>query len=247
MIKLEICAYDLQSCLIAERAGAHRIELCSSQPEGGVTPSYAKVALAKQRVGIPIFPIIRPRSGDFVYSELELEEMLEDIKRFAELGVEGFVTGVLTPLGELDRVANQLLIDAAGGRPVTLHRVFDMSRCLEESLELAIELGFSRVLTSGGYQKATEGADVIARLVRQAKDRIIIMAGSGVSPNNAAQLVKSTGVRELHGSLQYSKPSTMVFKNDRISMGGVCDVDEFTIRETDPEKVRKLLQAVEGL
>lgn len=241
MILLENCANSVQSCVEAERGGAHRIEFCAGLPEGGTTPSFGALKVALQEVRIPIFPIIRPRSGDFIYTDLEVRQMLSDIYAFRELGVAGFVFGALTPDGTLDCEVNQKLLRAAEGVPVTLHRAFDMTRDMENALEQAIDLGFSRILTSGGQNTALEGSDAIRKLVHKAGNRIIIMAGSGITPDNALDLVSLTGVTEVHGTLQSTIKSPSVFYNPNASMQSRSDVHSYDYPETDSIKVRTLL------
>ncbi len=241
MILLENCANSVQSCIEAERGGAHRIEFCAGLPEGGTTPSFGALKVALQEVRIPIFPIIRPRSGDFIYTDLEVRQMLSDIYAFRELGVAGFVFGALTPDGTLDYEVNRKLLRAAEGVPVTLHRAFDMTRDMGSALEQAIDLGFSRILTSGGQNTAIEGSDVIRKLVQKANNRIIIMAGSGITPDNALDLVSQTGVTEVHGTLQSIIKSPSVFHNPNASMQSRSDVHSYDYPETDSIKVRTLL------
>lgn len=241
-ILFENCAGSVASCVAAEKGGAGRIELCSALTEGGTTPSYGLFKLAKQNVSIPIFPIIRPRSGDFLYSDLELREMEEDIIALGKLGADGFATGVLTADGKLDIEANRRLIRAAGGKPVTLHRAIDRTRDMLEAVEDAIELGFSRILTSGGMPTAPEGVEMISKMVAKANGRIIIMAGCGVRPENGKWLVEQTGVTELHGTFQGEVSSLMNFKNAAIQSASLV-VDEWSYQVTDSDKVKALLSS----
>lgn len=210
-ILIENCAGDLPSCLEAERGGASRIELCAALPEGGTTPSYGTVARAVQICRIPILPIIRPRAGDFLYTSDEAEVMIEDMRALRQLGVAGFSLGALTAEGELDEELCHRLIEEAQGLPVTLHRAFDRARDLEETLEVAIRLGFACILTSGGAPTAPEGVAQIRRLVDQADGRIRIMAGSGITAQNAPQIVEETGVSAIHGTFARQRQSEMSY------------------------------------
>lgn len=241
MVLLEVCANSIASCIAAEKGGAGRIELCAALGEGGVTPSPGMVMGALDAVSIPVFPIIRPRGGDFLYSDLEVQQMLTDIRYYRDLGVQGFVVGALSADGRLDQEICRALIQSADGLPVTLHRAFDMSLDLSSSLEVAIDLGFSRILTSGGKQTAEDGISVLKRLVHQAENRIEVMAGSGVCVENARRIAIETGVRELHGSFQSMSPSGMKYHNPSISMGGSDVADEYQYPMTDVEKVRAVV------
>lgn len=242
MVLLEVCANSIASCIAAEEGGAGRIELCAALGEGGITPSPGMVKGALESVDIPVFPIIRPRGGDFLYSDLEVEQMLADIRYLRDLGVHGFVVGALSADGQLNKEICRALIEAADGLPVTLHRAFDMSLDLSSTLEVAIDLGFSRILTSGGKQTAEEGIPIIRSLVHQANARIEVMAGSGVCVENAQKIANETGVSELHGSFQSMIPSYMAYHNTNISMGGSDLADEYQYPMTDVEKVRAVIR-----
>ena len=242
MIELEVCAASVRSCIAAQRGGAHRIELSAGLSDGGLTPSYSFAEIALENCDLPIYPIIRPRGGDFLYDEYELRQMEYDIEYFYELGVAGFVFGVLTPRGELDLLANARLLDAADGKPCTLHRAFDMVRNPMKSLDEAIRLGFSRILTSGGAASALAGVDQIRELVGAAGDRITIMAGSGIRPENALEVVTRSGVGALHGTLRSTYDSAMVYRNPRVGMGGEGTEKEYLLEATDETKVRSLIE-----
>lgn len=247
MIKVEVCAGSVASSVAAMRAGADRIELCSALSEGGTTPSIGMVKGVLQAVSIPVFPIIRPRGGDFLYGEQEVEVMLEDIHAFRHLGVQGFSLGCLTREGRLDRVLNTRLIEACGGLPVTLHRAFDRTANLLEELEVAIDLGFSRILTSGGAISAPRGSELLARLVTQAGDRIIIMAGAGVRPDNATKLVQECGVRELHGTFSQLIKSEMNYRTPHFPENYSEEVGEYDYRESSEGVIHSLIQSIKGL
>jgi copper homeostasis protein len=185
---VEICAFSLESCLIAQRAGANRIELCGGMFEGGTTPSAGLIRMATQSIKIPIYVMIRPRGGDFCYSETEFEVMKTDILLAKNLGTNGLVFGILNPDGTVDSGRNKELIELAKPLGVTFHRAFDVSREPFEALESIIECGFERILTSGQKNTAIEGKGLLAELVKKANHRIEIMAGSGVNAQNAVEL-----------------------------------------------------------
>lgn len=195
---LEVCVDDPQGLSAAVSGGADRIELCSALALGGLTPSPGLIAAAAE-LAVPVFAMIRPRPGGFVYSHEELAVAKADIAAVRNAGLAGIVLGVTHPDGRLDRDAIAGLRDAAGDLPMVLHRAFDLSPDLLEGLETAIELGFCRILTSGGAPSAIEGAENIARLAGQARGRITILAGGGVDAGNAARLLRA-GADELHGS-----------------------------------------------
>ncbi len=199
MIK-EVCCASLEAVHHAAATGKQRVELCAALEVGGVTPSVGFVAQAL-RVGIPVNVLVRLRSGNFVYDELEVEAMCADIRQFAAMGVNGVVVGALTPSGDVDLRAMRRMIEAADGRvQITFHRAFDECRSACESLEQLISLGCHRVLTSGQAPTAPEGATLLRQLVEQAGDRIVVLAGSGVTPQNCEKLALDTGVSEMHGS-----------------------------------------------
>lgn len=218
MVLIEVCADSLVSCVEAHYGGAQRIELCSSLKEGGLTPSMGLLKQSLSAVDLLINPMIRCRGGDFLYSSIEIEQMLVDLYYLKKEGAHGFVYGALSEHGILDYDSCKAIIKAAHPLPVTLHRAFDMSRDLFETLECAIDLGFKRILTSGGKQTAEKGIPIIRDLTHKAKSYISIMAGSGISLHNAHKIVEETSVKEIHGSFQKQIKSNMLFKNKEISM-----------------------------
>lgn len=241
-ITLEICANSIASCIEAERGGASRVELCAGIPEGGTTPSIGMVACALESVSVPIFPIIRPRGGDFLYSKEEIDTMEYDIRMSVDLGVPGVVIGALTTEGRIDKEVCTRLIEAAQGRQVTLHRAFDMTRDLDEALEDAITLGFDRILTSGGAPTAYEGLATIRHLVDKSAGRISIMPGCGIGVSNIAQIALESGANEFHGSLRTGIPSRMLYRNPRVSMGGTVTIDEYSTMQTDAKIVAEVVR-----
>lgn len=240
MINMEVCANSLQSALAAQEGGAIRVELCDNLPEGGTTPSYAQIALAKKLLNIQVYPIIRPRGGDFLYSDLEFELMKEDIKVCRELKCEGVVIGILKADGSVDKERCRELIALAGEMSVTFHRAFDMSSDLFKALEDVIELGCVRILSSGGESSALKGAVVLQKLISQARNRISIMPGAGIAVHNIEELIRLTGAKEFHASAKSSIASKMQFRNPRLNMG--TEADEFSYDLTSSATVQQLIQ-----
>lgn len=219
----EICANSVESCIAAEKGGAHRVELCAGIPEGGTTPSYGMIRNARESISIALNVIIRPRGGDFLYSEAELREMVYDIEKAKELGADGLVFGCLDPEGNVDIEAMKRLMKAAGDTPVTFHRAFDHCRDPFKALEDIISLGCVRILTSGCRPTAHEGAGTLAELVKRAGDRIIIMPGCGIRENNIAETARLSGAREFHFSAREPVESGMIFRNPEVAMGSEDD------------------------
>lgn len=241
--KLEICANSVLSSIEAQKGGAYRVELCAAIPEGGTTPSYGDIALAKELLQIQLHVIIRPRCGDFLYSELEHKIMLKDIEMCHKLGIDGIVIGCLTPQGDVDMQRNRELINAAGNMNVTFHRAFDMCRDPFESLENIISLGCERILTSGQQPKAEQGTDLLKKLVEQAGERIIIMPGSGIHEDNIRMIAKATGAKEFHLSARERITSRMRYRNPDVAMGGTAIViDEYAQDVTNAQKVANTLK-----
>ena len=202
MTLVEAAVETLEEALAAKRAGADRIELCANLGVGGTTPSAGLIASVVQQVNHPVFVMIRPRSGDFVYAADEIDAMIEDIDRARPLGIAGIVTGALRSDGSVDVESMRRLMSPAAGLPVTFHRAFDVVANRTEALEQVIDLGASRVLTSGGAATALEGAVGIAMLVDQAGERVSIVAGGKIREQNARDVIARTGVREVHARLE---------------------------------------------
>lgn len=236
-IKIEVCLESVQSILEAEKGGADRVEFCSDLFEGGLTPTLGAFRIARKYTKIPMNVMIRPRGGDFCYSDLEFETMLEDVKLFKSEGANAIVFGILTSDGEIDMERSRLLIEAARPLPVTFHRAFDMTRDGFASLEKLIELGVERVLTSGLEPTVPEGADMLSELVKRAGDRIIVMPGCGISERNFAKMKKIIGAKEYHVFLPSEIPSAMQYHPDHIYMGGVLRQSEFTLSQTNASRV----------
>ena len=202
MTLVEAAVETIEEALAAKRAGADRIELCANLGVGGTTPSAGLIASVVQQVGHPVFVMIRPRGGDFVYAADEIDAMIEDIDRARPLGIAGIVTGALRSDGSIDVESMRLLMSPAAGLPVTFHRAFDVVANRTEAIEQVIGLGASRVLTSGGAATALEGAVAIAMLVDQAGERVSIVAGGKIREQNARDVIARTGVREVHARLE---------------------------------------------
>ncbi len=240
--KIEICANSVASCLEAQKGGAYRVELCAGIPEGGTTPSYGEIAVARELLNIKLNIIIRPRGGDFLYSDVEHKTMLHDIKIAKKLGVDGVVIGCLKADGTIDMERNRELIAAAEGMSVTFHRAFDMCKNPFESLEQIIALGCDRLLTSGQQPTAIEGISLLSQLVEKAGDRIIIMPGSGVNEDNIAILADKTKAKEFHFSAREPIDSKMEYRNPDLKMGGaVVEIDEFVNNVTAADKVKRTI------
>lgn len=201
MTLVEAAVETLDSALAAERAGADRIELCDNLGEGGTTPDGELVAAIVERVRLPVFVLIRPRAGDFVYSESEFDAMTRDIELTRAVGIAGIVTGALDASGRVDVKRTRSLVKAAGGLSVTFHRAIDSATDLPAALDDAIDAGVNRVLTSGGAPTAREGVKVIAALVLQARERVSIIAGGGIREHTVREVIARTGAREVHGRL----------------------------------------------
>ena len=246
-VSLEVCANSVTSAIAAQQGGAIRVELCENLPEGGTTPSFGQLILARKHLHIKLFVLIRPRAGDFLYTDLEFEIMQADVRNCIEAGCDGVVIGMLNADGSIDKPRCTELVRLAKqwGLGVTFHRAFDMCADQYQALEDIIEMGCDRILTSGGKSTAMEGASTLAHLVEKAAGRIIIMPGSGVSEKNVADLVHFTGVTEVHSSARSKVTSDMQYKNDHILMSDGFG-DEYSIDVTDVERVKAILAAANG-
>lgn len=237
---IEICLEDAQSVIAAEAGGADRVELCSDLFEGGLSPSIGSVRVAKKHTTIPINAMVRPRGGDFCYSDIEFEVMKEEVKAFKAEGVNAIVFGILTPEGEIDMKRSREIIELARPLPVTFHRAFDMTRDPFRSLENLIELGVERVLSSGQEATVFEGAELLSELVKVAGDRIIIMPGCGISERNFGKIQNIIKAREYHVFLPEEYKSEMQFHPGHIYMGGLLRQSEFTIAHTSEDRVKSI-------
>ncbi len=231
---LEVCAGDIESVYAAARGGAERVELCCALSEGGLTPSLGMIEEALKAEGIKVNVLIRPRSGDFVYSDEEIQVMVCDIEMCRKIGVNGVVFGALTPDGDIDIAACQKMAEAADGLHMTFHRAFDMCRDPQKATEKIIELGCDRILTSGQAASALSGADLIGKLQKEFPSIVFIAAG-GVSPENVKEILEKAGVKEVHASAKTAIGSSMRFRRDGVSMGK-ADADEYS-RQSTSEKL----------
>lgn len=236
--RFEVCANGVESCLAAQEGGADRVELCAGIPEGGTTPSYGEMLVARRVLkSTRLHVIIRPRGGDFLYTPLELERMEADIEVARNIGADGVVFGCLRKDGSLDMEANRRLMACSQGMSVTFHRAFDRCRDPYEALEQLVELGFDRILTSGQQPRAIDGAPLLRELREKAAGRIILLAGCGVNEDNIAELHQQTGIREYHFSAREKFKSAMEFSNPDVFMGDP-EADEDSLPYTTARRVR---------
>lgn len=240
--KLEVCVDSIQSCLAAGQAGADRIELCDNLYEGGTTPSYGMIQLARKELQLKIHVLIRPRGGDFLYSDLEFEIMKKDIEIAKKLKVDGVVIGILKSDGSVDVNRTKVLVDLARPLSVTFHRAYDMSRDPFQSLEEVIDTSADRLLTSGMMNEAPEGAKLIANLVKKAGDRICIMPGAGINKDNIRDMIAITGAREYHLTGASLEESKMHYRNPKVFMGGLSEIPEFERFVTDEKRITSVMK-----
>lgn len=240
--KFEICANSVESCWAAQEGGADRVELCAGIPEGGTTPSYGEIKVARRLLtSIRLHIIIRPRGGDFLYSPLEIERMEEDIRMCRELGADGVVFGCLKADGSVDMEQNRRLMECAKGMSVTFHRAFDRTTDPFQAMEDIIDLGCNRILTSGQQPKAIEGTTLLAKLKEKADGRITLLAGSGVTEDNIRQIYEETGIHEYHFSARISVKSNMKNMCSNIYMGAK-GADEENILVTSKTRVEATIK-----
>lgn len=243
---LEVCVDSVEGCLAARAGGADRVELCASLVEGGTSPSGGMLAAARGASPIPMMVMIRPRGGDFLYSEHEFQAMREDIAGARAVGARGVVLGILRPDGTVDEERTRELVDRARPLEVCFHRAFDMTRDPFEALETLVKVGVERVLTSGQEKTAVDGLERIAELVRAAAGRIAVMPGGGVREENIRHVIDATGAREVHVSARGPLSSTMLFRNPRCTMSSNAPTGEYERSITDVERVRRCVEALRG-
>lgn len=239
----EVCLQSVDDAIAAQAGGAQRVELCAALVEGGITPSLGTIRACKEVVGIDIMVMIRPRGGDFDYSEQEFAVMLEDVKACREIGVTGVVFGLLNRKGEVARTRVRRLVEAAGELSVTFHRAFDVSLDPFAAMETLIELGVSRILTSGQAATVPEGKEMLRQLVKKAAGRIGILPGCGITPENVAELVAYTGVSEFHATAFDKLTSAMEHQNPDVYMG-IPGLPEYERQVTTAAAVQRFMVAV---
>lgn len=241
---IEVCVEGIDGLVAAQQAGADRVELCASLIEGGITPSVGTVKEALRLATLPFHVIVRPRGGDFLYSEAEYASMLADVQELRNLGVAGVVFGCLNTDGTIDETRMAELTRCAGSLNVTCHRAFDMTRDPIEALEALIRCSVGRVLTSGQRDRAVDGAPLLAKLVKQAAGRIVILGCGALDPQNIARVQAETGLTELHFAALKDVPSVMLYRNTKVGMGG-ADLDrEYRKTITDPAFVAATIAAL---
>ncbi|PKH26971.1 copper homeostasis protein CutC [Enterobacterales bacterium CwR94] len=238
MLKLEVCCYSVDCAQIAERAGADRIELCAAPKEGGLTPSLGTLRLAREQVTIPVHPIVRPRGGDFCYTDNEFAAMRSDVALMRELGFPGIVIGMLDHDGHIDLPRMRQLMTQCDGMAVTFHRAFDLCHSPHQALEQLADLGVARILTSGQQQSAESGLTLLRELNAQSRGPII-MAGAGVRLSNLHKFVEA-GLHELHSSAGQTVPSPMRYRKAGVSMSADAESDEFSRYCVDSDMVEAM-------
>ena len=236
---LEIIGFTIEGCIMAQSAGAHRIELCDSPADGGTTASYGFIKAAREKLQIELFPIIRPGGGDFLYSDDEFEIMKTDVKLCKDLGCDGVVIGMLTKDGKVDKKRCSVLADYAYPLVVTFHRAFDRTVDAFEALEDIIEIGCERILTSGQKPTALEGAALIKLLIEKADDRIIIMPGSGVTSENIMEIAETTGAVEFHSSARVKIKSRMEYNDPGLNE----NLESFVV---DEDEIKRMVLSLEN-
>lgn len=243
---LEVCVNSAVSAIEAQKGGADRVELCENLHDGGTTPSAGSIQVARKHLQIALFVMIRPRGGDFLYSDQEFEVMKEDIRMAKKIGSDGVVFGILLRDGSIDVERMKTLISLSRPMQVTCHRAFDMTADPVKAIEDLVALGVDRILTSGQHPTALQGAAAIRQFIKRSAGRIIIMPGGGVKEHNAVELIQATGAQELHSRLEKQEPSRMAFRQLHVNMGKPGR-SEYEHARTDYDRIIKLRNAVENL
>lgn len=243
-VLVEVAVDSVAGARAAVAAGAQRLELCAALELGGLTPSLGLLAEVRAAVAAPVFAMVRPRGGDFLYDSGEFAAMLRDVAALRAAGAAGIVSGALRADGGLDRERLRELKLATGAAAFTCHRCFDLCADAAAALETLVELGVPRVLTSGQAASAPAGAAAIRGLVERARDRLIVMAGAGVRADNVRELVATSGVREVHLSATSWRPSGMAYRREGVPMGAAGGAGEYVVRATDGEMVARVVRAV---
>lgn len=242
---LEICAGSVESAVAAQEAGADRVELCACLEVGGVTPSHGYAQAARAALRIPIFALVRPRPGDFLYTDCEMDQILADIAALKELGVDGIVCGALLPDGNVDIARTRRMAAAAAPLPFTFHRAFDFTPDPLRALEDAIAAGARRILTSGQQPTAAAGAGLLRQLVEAARGRISVMPGGGVNAGNVAALA-ATGAREFHASCSAPADSPMAYRKTGLTLNAPTPPD-YQLQRTSLQAARELAETIRRL
>ncbi|MCK5456475.1 MAG: copper homeostasis protein CutC [Melioribacteraceae bacterium] len=240
--KLEICCYSVESAIAAEKSGADRIELCDNYSEGGTTPSYASIKYSINQLKIPVNVIVRPRGGDFLYSDIEYETIKQDVLKIKKLNANGIVIGFLTSAGKIDIEKTREIVNLSKPMEVTFHRAFDMCKNQVKALEQLKKIGITRILTAGAKNTVSEGIELLAKLVKKAGNEIIIMPGSGINKNNLKGIIQKTNALEFHSSAKSFEKSKMNYFNKVINMGSVNTLNEFSRIAVDTTEVKKMIE-----
>ena len=241
--ELEICVFSVEAALAAQKAGADRVELCSGFTEGGLTPSAGTIRMVRKLLNIECYVMIRPRGGDFCYTDTEFEQMHHDIEHAKSCGADGVVLGALQPNGHVNITRTSELVQHAAPLKVTFHRAFDLVVNPFRALDDLVVCGCRRILTSGQKATAIEGLDVIKNLVFHAAGRIYIMAGSGVNPENACKFIEA-GVQALHFSAKKITPSRMIYRNLSVPIMQTGKMSDYDLVGVDEEKIRKMTKII---
>ncbi len=245
-VLIEACIDSIGDALSAQAAGARRLELCADLIEGGTTPSVGLIRAVVAHVSIPVFVMIRPRGGDFLYSAGEIDVMLRDIEAARASGAHGIVSGALDANGTIDQEGTEALLEAAAPLPFTFHRAFDMTRDLDESLDVLMAIGASRVLTSGGAETALAGVPVLSRLCVRAGQRLVVIAGGGVRSPHIAAIAANTGVREFHIGARKLVQTRMRYRPSAARVNKDMNVEEGEWFETDSAELAASVAALRG-
>ena len=238
--KLEVIGFTIESCIIAESSGANRIELCDNPGEGGTTPSYGFIKTARKKLSIELYPIIRPRAGDFLYSDEEFEIMKKDVLICKKSGCDGIVIGILDEDGNVDKQRCSQLVQLAYPLGVTFHRAFDRTNDPFKAMEDIIDIGCERILTSGQRPSVVDGIELIAQLIEKAEERIIIMPGSGVRADNIADIAMKTKATEFHTSARTMIQSNMKFRNEKMNE----EMKSVSADENEINSIKKILNEI---
>jgi len=245
-ITIEVCVDSVESALAAQASGADRVELCQALFEGGLTPSAGLLEEVRARIRLPLAVMIRPRGADFCYSDTEFAVIKRDLRLARKSGADVIVLGLLHHDGTIDRERTRELIELARPLPVTFHRAFDMTRDPREALDTLIDLGASRVLTSGQERSALEGLDLIEDHVRRAEDRIMVMPGGGITERNLPKILRQSGAREFHVSASTTRDTRMTFRNPRVAMGRQVGPPEYQSSVASEARVRAFRELADG-